>query len=351
MTPRLRAAFVALAYWVAASYTLASFLTHWGPRIGVELESTLGLSQARPYVVRVLTPLLVRGLVALVPSRAVPALLDGWGHGVPGLLATSAGWVGPPTVERLACTWLLFASLLGTAFAWRSVARWAVPDRSLLADVVPAAGILALPATFARGGFLYDLPDLLLVSCCYLAFVRRRWVAWYSLLPVAVLNKEASVLVVVWWLAVRDTTPRRTWWAHAAASALLGAGVVVALAWYFRDRPGAFAQPNLVHNLGYWASFGWLFEWQDAFGMGVPQPVALDAIDLVVLAAVVGLGRRRVAPSVVRALAWSAAAVAPLLVFFGFEDEIRVFAVAIPPLVALGAGAADALYSPAVHVL
>ena len=347
MTARARAALVALSYWIAAAYTLASFLTHWGPRIGVDLDATLGFSLGRPYVGRVLSPLLVQALAAAIPTRAVPVLVEGWGHGVPGLLAATAGWVGPPTAERIACTWLMFGSLVATAFAWRSLVRWVLPGKPLLADVVPAAAVLALPATFTRGGFLYDLPDLLLVSGCYLAFVLRRWTIWYPLFALAVLNKEASVLALVWWLAVRDSMPRRTWWIHATASGLVGGAVVVGLQWLFRDRPGAFAQVNLLHNLGYWVSFRWLFEWQDAFGMGVPLPVALDVIDLGVLACVVELGRRRVAPEVVRALTWAASAVAVLLVAFGFEDEIRVFAVAIPPLVALAAGALDSIYAPA----
>jgi hypothetical protein len=310
----------------------------------VELESLLALSAPRPYVYRILSPLLVRSIAGLIPHGIGAALLGAWGHGVTGLAFLRTGNAGPPSLPFLVATWWMLATLWGTAMVWRALVRWAFPNRPWIADALPAMAVLMLPATFTGGGFLYDFPELLLVSACFLALVRKKWAAFYVLLPLAVLNKEASVLLVTWWLGFRDGFPKRAWWMHAALSTALGAAIVAALWWAFRDRPGYVAQPNFLHNLRYWSSLRWAFASQDAFGTAVPLPVAFNLVNLAVLWGVWSCGERRVPREVTRAFAWSAALVFPLLLLFGFENEIRVFAVAIPPLVVIGAGAVDGLY-------
>jgi hypothetical protein len=344
MTAALRAIFVPFFYLIASSFTLQSFLTHWGGRLATELDSTLAFSESRPYVYRVLSPLVVNGVTALLPRRWASALLESWGHGVVGLAVSRAGCLAPPTVAFIVGTWWMLGGLWATALLWRALVRWAFPGRALLADAVPALGILMLPATFTGGGFLYDFPELFFVSACFWAFVRGKWALWYALLPLAILNKEASALVVTWWLAVRGTMPKRAWRAHVTASSILGGTVVAGLWWAFRAKVGFLAQPNLPHNLRYWASFGWLFASQDAFGTAVPLPVAFNVVNLAVLWSAWSLGRLRAPQTVARAFSWSALVVCPLLLLFGFENEIRVFAVAMPPLLVIGAGAVDSLY-------
>jgi hypothetical protein len=344
MTAALRALFVPFFYLIVSSFTLQSFLTHWGGKLASELSSTLAFSEPRPYAYRVLSPLVVNGVTALLPQSWTSALLESWGHGVLGLAVSRAGCFGPPTFAFLVDTWWMLGGLWATALVWRALVRWAFPGRALLADAVPALGILMLPATFTGGGFLYDFADLFFVSACFWAFVQSKWAVWYALLPLAILNKEASVLVVTWWLAVRGTTPKRAWLGHVTASTLLGGAVVAGLWWTFRARAGFLAQPNFLHNLRYWASFGWLFASQDGFGTAVPLPVAFNVVNLAVLWSAWSIGRPRAPQPVVRAFSWSALVVCPLLLLFGFENEIRVFTVAMPSLLVIGAGAVDSLY-------
>jgi hypothetical protein len=345
MATALRALLVPLVYLVASSFTLQSFLTHWGGKLSGELESTLTFSQVRPYVYRVLSPLIVNGVTAIVPERLASALLAGWGHGVTGFVVSRSGCPGPPSLALLVCIWLMLGSLWGAALTWRALVRWSVPGNPLLADTMPALGLLLLPVTFTGGGFLYDFPELLFLSACFLAFAKRRWLLFYAILPLAILNKESSALVVTWWLAMRGAMPKRAWWAHTSATAALGAAIVACLWWTFRAKIGYLAQPNFLHNLRYWASFKWLFAFQDAFGTALPFPVAFNILNLTALWAIWSIGRRRVPPTVARAFSWAIVAVAPLLLLFGFENEMRVFALAFPPLVVISAGAADALYS------
>jgi len=343
---RSRAALVAALYLVVGAFTLQTFLAHWGTVLANELDSTLALATPRPYAYRVLTPLAVRGAAALIPRRLAPALVDNWGRGIAGLTAMHE-CAPPATLPFLVAVWWMLAALWGTALVWRGIVRWALPERTLLVDAVPALGLLALPATFTGAGFLYDFPELFFVSACFLALVRRRWAAWYALLPLAVLNKEASVLALAWWLAVRDAMPRRAWWTHAALSAATGGAVLASLWWAFRRSVGYVAQVHLAGNVAYWLSLRWLFATQDTFGLGLPFPVSLHLVDAVLLWGTWSLGRTRVPPAARRALGWSLAAVGPPFLLFGFENEIRVFAVAAPPLIAVAAGALDRLYDGA----
>jgi hypothetical protein len=345
MATALRAILVAVVYLVASSFTLQSFLTHWSGKLGAELESTLTFAQARPYVYRVLSPLIVNGLAAIIPRRLASVLLGGWGHGVTGFAVSRSGCPGPPSLELVASIWLMLGGLWGAALTWRALVGWAFPNRALLSDAMPVIALLLLPATFTGGGFLYDFSDLFFVSACFLAFVQGKRSVFYALFALAILNKESSALAVIWWLAMSGTMPKRTWWVHTSATAALGAALVACLWWIFRARIGFVAQPNFLHNLRYWASLKWVFAFQDPFGTALPLPVAFNVVNLAALWAVWSIGRRRVPPMVGRAFIWAIATVGPLLLLFGFENEMRVFSIAIPPLIVIGAGAADAMYA------
>jgi hypothetical protein len=351
-----RRAFVPLIYGVASGFTLLAFLAHWGAALALELDTVLRFATPRPYVYRVLSPLIVRAIVASLPAHLGPALVAQWAHGVPALLAFEWRSRAQPTVPFLASTWLMFASLWGAALVWRALVRWALPERPrALADAIPLIGLLLLPATFVGGGFLYDLPELFLVSACFLAFVRSNWTAYYPLLIASILNREGSFILVSWWFAqgrmLRDASSKRVFWTHATLSAGIGAVTVLALWWTFRASPGNVAQPNFAHNVAYWASLRWLVASHDEFAMGIPLPVGPHLVNVAVMALVWRFGRRRVPSVVAPAFLSSVAAVAPLALLFGFENEVRVFSVAVPAFVVLGAGAVDALYDspPRTH--
>jgi predicted secreted protein len=187
------------------------------------------------------------------------------------------------------------------------------------------------------------------VSALFFALVNRRWALWYGLLPIAILNKEATALVVVWLVAGLPSTRKTHAWRHMLASTGIAAAVVACLWWYFRDRPGFVAQPNLAHNLRYWASLRWLVATQDAFGTALPLPVAFNAINVAAVWLVWSCGKRYVAPEVARAFVLSCIAVLPLLVTSGFENEIRTCGIAAPPFVVLASAAVGRLYDRPVE--
>jgi hypothetical protein len=346
---RSRSSLTALLYFVAASVAVESFLVHWEGGMRFELEGVLSFAVPRPYVYRVLMPLVVRAAARALPPPVARAAVDAWGHGVAGLARSRGLTEGPPAIEFLVATWLMLGALWGAALVWRRLIQTQLGERSPIADVMPALLLLALPLTFTGGGFLYDFPELFFVSALFLALVQRRWALWYALLPVAILNKEATSLVVVWLFALLPSMGARRTFRHLLASALVAAATVGGLWWHFRAIAGFFAQPNIAHNLRYWASLRWLFATQDAFGTAIPLPVSLNAINLYVLWLVWSRGKGRTRPEIARAFVLSCAAVAPLVLAFGFENEIRTCAIVAPPLVLLASAAVGALYERPVE--
>jgi len=342
-----RIAGLATLYAVVSGVVLDVFLMRWGGPLGDDYPAVLRFEVARPYAYRVLSPAIVNAVTALMPHRAAEWLLSTrlprsrGGGGALSFALAEHHWRGEPDLSVLVGIGLMFAALWGTLWAWRALAAWALPGRPLLASGAPALALLALPATFVGSGFLYDFPDLFFVSVAMWAFVRHKWLLWYALLPVVVLNKEASVLVVAWWLAAIGTLPRRALWMHLTASVALGASFVGGLWWSFRSAPGVIAQGNLDPNLRYWLSFRWLFTSDDLLGLGLTSPVATHIVILVLLLGAWAYGRRRVPRLVERMFVVSVLAVTPALLLFGFENEVRVFAIAFPALFLLGVGAAD----------
>src|SRR5260370_31205206 len=122
-----RTIFVCVAYLSVACSVLESFLTHWSYMLSSDLELALTFSTPRPYVYRVLSPLIVKGVAALVPARLGAALLDNWGRGVVALSVVRYGYAGKPSIEFLVSLWLMLGSLWGAMLIWRARVGGAFP--------------------------------------------------------------------------------------------------------------------------------------------------------------------------------------------------------------------------------
>jgi hypothetical protein len=169
----------------------------------------------RPFAYRVLTPAILRGLVALwMPARNAGALL-------------SAAALG---AFVLALRWLArgFGGTLG-------------PGRLALA----LAGLLPFMLKLSH---IYDLPTLALWAAGLGAMAGRRHALYFALFVAASLNRETSVLLAIIY-AIQFGFTRWTF-AQAAAYAAIRASLMVLLA----DRPGAVAEFHFAEHLQYMAA-------------------------------------------------------------------------------------------------
>ena len=339
-----------LLYLVAASATLDAFMTQWGPQLGDRLGPSLAFEQERPFAYRIATPFVIRTITELTPTWVedrVLAVRDPSGRSLVDLAMQRYSWRGGMPVAFLALNGVLLASLLGLLASWRYLLATAVAIPRVLVDFVPALAALLLPLSFTRGGYAYDLPELLLASVAFSAFLERRHVVYYCVLSLAMLNKESSVLMLGWMLAQWLPPSRsvlRPALVHGALHAVIGGGILLALRIAFADRPGTPAELNLLSNLEFWLSLRWMLSVQDAFATGVPLPASLNLVNAVLLALLLGYGWSEAAPRLRRALVGGVVIMLPLFLTFGYLDEIRVFAPSFAPLIAVIACALARFY-------
>jgi hypothetical protein len=332
-----RAAAVGLIYWMTAAAVLGSFLDQWA--LGDKwrksrFHKAVHFTAPRPFAYRVLTPWLVREIAERLPAAARRELAEQT-EALRRRYALRPG----NDVEYAVAYYLLLAAYLGTMLAWRASFRVLGRGSPLLWDVAPAVALLLLPLTFGRGGFLYDPLELALTGLALCFFLRRSWIPYYLTFLLALLNKEADVLLPVWLLA--PLTIDRDWrffLRHAALSVAVGAPPFLLVRWWFRRSPGNPLTPMWEKNLtfltdpnSYWSGF-------EAYAPGVQAPHAFHALNLFLLGTLLALVWRRAYLREVRLIfLYSVLAYLPFFLLFGWKDEVRVFAPAFAAFVLLAA--------------
>jgi hypothetical protein len=349
-----RYALLTLVYAAVAVMVVDVFLTRWGfggdasPR---GLRAMLAGEAERPFAYRVLTP---RVIATLSDVLANPITRDNerWllkRTPVKRYAREKESWDLRKAVEYQVGFGVLFAALLGAIFAARALSSAVYRGPPWLVDYAPAGAALLLPLTFVRGGYVYDLPELLFLFLCVLCIVKGRLGLYYPLFVLACFNKESNALIVLYFLAwgVWNLQPRRVL-AHFGVQLLIGAVIVVGLRIAFRDAPGSptwfFGPANVLFLLRpatWWATFA-------AYGPIVPFPLAFNGLMLFLVGFAV-CWRFMEKPIEVRGMLLLVSLVLlPLYAAFGFLDEIRALSILFPALYLTGFHTLRDLYGRAL---
>ena len=284
----------------------------------------------RPYVTRVLVPLLVRGATAVVPPTQRQALSD-YGRTEPWLRDTLEGlsWEPEYLAEYLVALALMHGALLGFVASVRALFSELYQAPNWFGDVVSLATLLTLGLGFEYVTYIYDFATVFLFTLGLLLMVRQRWGLFVVVFAVACLNKETAVLLTVVFAIhffPRKNIARRQFW--VLLSAQVGIWVVsrIALAWAFHTSPGGTVELHLSDNLGL-----------------LNHRSVHIAMLLVATAALVRY-RWREKPKFLRDALWIAALLAPLVVFLGLLDELRAWYEVFPIVALLIAHTAGGLF-------
>lgn len=271
----------------------------------------------QPFVKRQLVPLMVRGAATLVPEGVSESMSRTFAGSK---LVQRLGWPPAYATEFVLSLVLMYAGMLAFLVVLRAFLHACLDLPTWLGHTATLVVGVALPVTFAGQLYLYDFWQLFLFTAGLLCMVRGRWWLYYPTFVLACLNKETSLLlpvVMAVWMGRQVVAGRQL--VHLLAQLLAGGGVVLALAWAFRDNPGAG------------------LEWH--FGRNLSMPFTMLAwLRLTVLAAAVALSLASIrrAPTFL-ARGW--VATMPVLViaalFFGYIDELRDYYEALPFVVAL----------------
>ena len=231
------------------------FLTwiHGHERLGFSRASFVEMvngTASRPFVHRTLVPSLARLGAGLLP-RHWKGRVDAWIDRFVSPRILRQEWSGGHELEYCLALALIFLSLLGfMAVMGREVQGFYRPS-PWARDLLPAAAVSLLPVFFLSGThFVYDFPALFFFTLLLSLLRRRRWLWFYPLYGLALLNKETALLVcLLFALHFFSRMPRRRYIVHLTAMIALFALVKLGLTLAFADNPGPLLENHFRENL------------------------------------------------------------------------------------------------------
>jgi hypothetical protein len=282
----------------------------------------------RPFVYRRLVPTSARVLLQLTPAGVEARLGE--------VLRRSGTWVAllqpfalraPDYVSGCYCLLLMYASLLGQAFAFRALFV-SLHGAGRRADLAAFWGV-ACAVPFFQYGYIYDFTTLLLSTLVWLCLVRQNWRAFALVYLIGCFNKETILLASLAFAITQHGRlgPRAFWGLLAYQLGTFGL-IRLALLHGYAANPG---QDLEWHLQDHWAALGW--SW----------PVLSSTALIANLVRLVWMDWKR-KPLVLRGIL---AGVLPpqvvLFLLFGYPFEWRVFYEILPVIVLLAGPARSQL--------
>ena len=257
-TRAMRKLIVVSLYAVALSSLLVLFFLRPGVYEGPNnfVNMIYGTAE-RPFVRRALTPSAIRCLVVVSERMLWSTERDLSTHPVSklgdGLMRVTDA---PETARGYAheygvCLLVAAGCFIGFGCALRGLIRHFYPEYpEFVSDVVPIVGLLAIPLIFFHyDNYVYDPMTLLVFASCAYLIVKRRHLLYAVVFPLASLNKETAVLLILVFIVREIGAAAR----RRAALFCLWQLVVFALIqlWLvsvFRENPGSFVEFHLHRN-------------------------------------------------------------------------------------------------------
>lgn len=331
-----------LFYLAVAQVVSSAFLAQWGRDISNRLGAWLDGSMPRPFAFRQFAPWVLEKMLAVLPAERI----ENW---LQKPVGSSAEDQGIRVVDQALATYRvtdvealqlvlvdlgLVVTVLATAYVWRMILRaCALPNA--VRWLAPGLFLLALPVHFANGGYIYDFFELFFASLATWAVVTRRWMFFYPVLAFAVLNKESAILLSLVGIVFVLRKDTRGALIHAGLCAVFGLVPFLWVRFAMAGREGLDMIHYAAHNAAYLASPSpWLGRAR-VFHPLLPYPSALNLLLVALFVAFIGT-RFRSRPLELRVTFLALLlATLPLFLLFGYESEVRVFALCFPAGMAL----------------
>jgi len=244
----LGAAFI-FTMWATDTREFIGFNGYYKARFAEMIEGTA----YKPFVYRMLIPLLVRGGRVLLPSPLEQFLREGVYRLIPfvGQVMDYLAWERELLPEYLLASCFMYAALLGFLFLLQrlTLRLYALP--LYLADGAPLIALGVLPVFFKRGThFLYDLPALFFFTWGLVLILEERLKCYYLCFALGLLNKETMVLLsLVFALHFAKRLTRGELGRHLGVQVGLLVLVRSAQVFLYWGNPGGAFEFHLIENL------------------------------------------------------------------------------------------------------
>ena len=306
-------------YVAVVGFLLPLFFIRPGVYVGADTFHDMIYGEAkRPYVYRTLVPSTVRALTIASERAFGLAGMDLSVHPISRfgrrlLYATGA----PKAVMRYSheygiCALVIAACFIGFARTLRRMILHFYPEYPrFVSHLAPILALMAIPLLFFRyANHIYDPMSLLIFTLCGYLIAKRRHLLYLAVFPLASLNKETAILLILVFL-VREagTMPRRKLALLSLWQLLSFALIKSWLTCAFRGNPGSFVDFHLLdHN---------------AMLLGAPG-FYLKTLAVVIPTAIFVGHRWNDKPLFLRrSLVSCSVPLLALAIFLGFADELR----------------------------
>ncbi|QQR91663.1 MAG: hypothetical protein IPJ88_08095 [Myxococcales bacterium] len=280
--------------FVCSLWLLRDMHLHNCAKDGVHFVSVDQNTTRRPYALRALYPMLMKGSHELLDKEIRTNIARSLERKFPSLKKFAKRSCTPPHLLLdflifAGVTWLCFFSFL---FVVKKIFQHVFVSRGWKANLVAPMALLFMSYLFRQGGhFFYDPFVLALVPLAVLLFAQKKWLLFYVALSFAFINKETAVVISLAFAAYTyGDLPRKTWFKHLLGQACMYAALRVGL-WTLFD-PGTESSQFDNYLRGYLQSNLFLL-WNAAFWFDYSAQVALVAV--------------------------------AIAVFYGFKDQPRLF--------------------------
>ena len=211
-------------------------VTQVGTYTPAKLAGTLEGTAERPFIYRTLVPWLARVIAPAVPHSIAAQVTH-----LPDPIQKTFNALREGGYDRQAAIVLLlmFLSLVGFAYAQQNFLTALGMVSSQEHFALPLlAQIFILPFSIFFG-YIYDLPQLFLVTLGLLFLLRGEWAMYLITLALACLNKETTVLLIaVFSLYYLRRLPLKTFITLLTVQLLIFSAIRILLMVLFRNNPG-----------------------------------------------------------------------------------------------------------------
>ena len=333
---------IALIYVLVAAGAFHGYYTKWQMSDFAPPQSLVSMldgTAARPYVFRQLLPQTATAIEKALPGGVRIAIENRLNNAAGALRhpagadATKQGYA----VRYRIVYYLTFLSLLMALFALRS-ACLAVGMNKAAATAAPAVFALMFPVLQTRGGFFYDLPELLAFALAA-RFALGGYIVPLLLLAVpATANKESFFFYCLSLppLLMVPFSPRKAV-ATAVAAAFVSGLTYLAIRLHYAGNDGQNIVFQLVDNVLFYVNPLNLFLLDQTYGLPLFKGYGIVVFSW--FAVLMVYGWRQVPPSTREHLMLAAAINVPLFLLFCAEGEVRNLSMLYVPIVVLMAGA------------
>lgn len=174
----------------------------------------------RPYVYRILVPLMVQNLGRIFPLNPV--------------IYTSA---------------IMFLSLLGFGFTMGSFAEFFWKSK-VMARITSILALIGLIPFLARDGKIYDFSAIFLFSLGLLLMAREQWNGFFVIFLIGCINKETMVfLTLVFAIHFFRKMPSKKYWPILMGQTLVFGVIKLWITWTFRNNPGGVVEFHLFDQI------------------------------------------------------------------------------------------------------